>query len=192
MLSRARLPPPFRAVVGDMLRLPLRSASFDLVTANFALSHVADHQAALGEVLRVLDRPGTLLASSWVPSRDPVVEAWGELVDRVLGAGGAERAMKEVSPLEAFYGVRENLEQSFSSAGFRAVRIEETSLSSEHTVEQYVTERSLNAAGRLARQTLGEAGWPEFASKAQVELRRRLGGRIAFSRSVLLAAATVG
>lgn len=191
MLSKARLPPPFHVVAGHMLRLPLRDAAFDLVTANCVLSHVADHRAALREIRRVLALPGSLLASSWVPSADPATEAWAELLDAVLGPGAAERATLQVSPLEAFFSVPDNIRDALSAAGFQAVRIEEFPYSSEHTVEEYIAERSLNAPGRLARQTLGEAGWPDFIAEARTKFGRRFGERIGFSRRVLLAAATI-
>jgi ubiquinone/menaquinone biosynthesis C-methylase UbiE len=192
MLSQARLPPPFRAVVGNMLRLPLREAAFDLVTANCVLSHVEDHQTVLREVLRVLDRPGALLASNWLPpGEDPATAAWGQLLDAAVGPGTAERASTAVSPLETFFSVPENIRASLAGAGFDAVRIDEIGYSSEHTVEEYVAERSLNAPGRLARQMLGESGWRAFSDRATAEFRRRFGDRIGFSRRVLLAAATV-
>jgi ubiquinone/menaquinone biosynthesis C-methylase UbiE len=162
MLKQARLPPPFRPVVGDILRLPLRAAALDLVTANCVLSHVPDHQAALREILRVLARPGALLASNW-----------------------------KISPLEAFFSRPENVRASLTSAGFETVRVEDTELASRHTVEQYVAERSLNAPARLARQLLGEAGWQAFIDRARAEFRRRFGGRVGFSRRVLLAVGTV-
>lgn len=192
MLSQARFPPPFCAVLGNMLCLPLRAGAFDLVTANCVLSHVDDHQAALREVLRVLDRPGALLASSWVPpAEDPAMTAWSQLLEAAVGPGTAERATAAVSPLETFFSVPENVHTSLSGAGFDAVRIDEIGYSSEHNVEEYVAERSLNAPGRLARQILGQAGWRAFSDRATAEFRRRFGDRIGFRRQVLLAAATV-
>lgn len=189
MLAQARLPPPFRPVVGNMLRLPFRGASFDLVTANCVLSHVRDHRAAHREVLRVLARPGTLLASSWVPSADAAGAAWGELLDAAAGAGSAARATAEVSPLETFFSLRENIHASLTEAGFASVSIEEIAVSSQHSVEEYVAERSLNAPGRLARELLGEPAWQAFVADTTAEFRRRFGGRVEFSRRVLLAAA---
>ena len=192
MLSRVRLALPFHPVVADLFRLPLRDAAFELVTANCVLSHVHDHQTALREVLRVLTRPGTLLASSWVmPVSDSAAEAWGELLETVIGKGAAQQAMCEVSPLEAFFAVPENVRGSLSAAGFGSVRIEEIGHASDHGVEEYVAERSLNAPGRLARQTLGKAGWQAFVARAEAEFRKRFGETIAFRRRVLLAAATV-
>ena len=117
--------------------------------------------------------------------------AWGELLDVAVGPGAAERATAEVSPLETFFSVPENVRASLSGAGFDAVRIDEIGYSSEHNVEEYVAERSLNASGRLARQILGETGWRAFSDRATAEFRRRFGDRIGFSRRVLLASATV-
>ena len=96
-----------------------------------------------------------------------------------------------VSPLETFFSMPENVRASLSGAGFHTVRIDDIGYSSEHAVEEYVAERSLNASSRLARRLLGEAGWRAFSDHAAVEFRRRFGDRVGFSRRVLVAAATV-
>lgn len=144
------------------------------------------------EVLRVLARPAKFLASSWVLSADPATDAWNELLDATAGAGTAQWATAEVGPLESYFSLPENLRASLSAAGFDSVRVEEVHFSSEHTVEEYVAERSLNAPGRLARHVLGEAEWRVFLAGAAAEFRRRFGERVAFNRRVLLAAATAG
>jgi SAM-dependent methyltransferase len=46
-----------RLVAGDLNRLPFAAGSFDLVTANMVVEHLADPAAALAEIARVL-RPG--------------------------------------------------------------------------------------------------------------------------------------
>ncbi len=60
-----------RFVAGDALALPLRDASFDVVTISFGLRNVADPQAALREMLRVTRPGGRLVVCefSHVPAR---------------------------------------------------------------------------------------------------------------------------
>ena len=51
-----------RWITGDMISLPFRSASFDVVTTGYGLRNVPDLDAALDEIARVL-RPGGRLLS---------------------------------------------------------------------------------------------------------------------------------
>ena len=57
----ARHRPDLDFVAGDALHLPFGDAAFDAVTMSFGLRNVADHHAALGELLRVT-RPGGRIA----------------------------------------------------------------------------------------------------------------------------------
>ncbi|HUK70423.1 MAG TPA: demethylmenaquinone methyltransferase [Streptosporangiaceae bacterium] len=72
-------------IAGDALALPLRDASFDVVTISFGLRNVADPQAALREMFRVT-RPGGRLVIcefSHVPAR-PADLVYQRYLERVL------------------------------------------------------------------------------------------------------------
>lgn len=58
--ARTHRPP---AVAGDLMHLPLRGGSFDVVTASFVLNHLADPVGGLIELGRVLRSGGVILAS---------------------------------------------------------------------------------------------------------------------------------
>src|SRR4029450_6599590 len=55
--DKARGNPDVSVVVGDALRLPFADARFDACTVAFGLRNMADYEAALHEMSRVL-RPG--------------------------------------------------------------------------------------------------------------------------------------
>ena len=65
-----------RAVAGNALDLPFRDRSFDAVVAFEVLEHLPDVAHALGEMLRVVRRPGFIIiglpnhASLWTPIED--------------------------------------------------------------------------------------------------------------------------
>jgi SAM-dependent methyltransferase len=63
------------AVVGDLSRLPLREAQFDVAVAAFVLNHVTDHVACLREMARTTRPGGVVLASVFGNDRSPVKEA---------------------------------------------------------------------------------------------------------------------
>ena len=83
-MLRHRLGSRGHAVVGDVVRLPLRSRQFDLVVAGFVLNHVAEHVAALRELGRVTRPGGVVLASVFGNERS----ALKEVVDERLQAFG--------------------------------------------------------------------------------------------------------
>jgi demethylmenaquinone methyltransferase/2-methoxy-6-polyprenyl-1,4-benzoquinol methylase len=59
--ARSASPSP-RFLVGDMLALPFRSASFEMVTTGYGLRNVPDLGAAIDEIGRVLTPGGQLLS----------------------------------------------------------------------------------------------------------------------------------
>jgi malonyl-CoA O-methyltransferase len=71
-----------REVQADALRLPLPSASFDLVFANMLLPFIDDVDGCLGEVARVLRKDGVFLFSTLGPtSLLELREAWAGIDD---------------------------------------------------------------------------------------------------------------
>ncbi len=68
--------PSLRAVAGNALDLPFRDRSLDAVVAFEVLEHLPDVARALGEMLRVVRRPGYIIiglpnhASLWTPLED--------------------------------------------------------------------------------------------------------------------------
>ena len=60
---------------GDMTALPLRAASFDVVTTGYGLRNVPDLGAAIGEIHRVLASGGRLLSLDFNRPENSVVRA---------------------------------------------------------------------------------------------------------------------
>ncbi len=188
MLARAR-----RAVRGaevvaaDAVGLPFRDESFDLVTANFVLSHLRDYRETLREARRVLRRAALLRVSNWAPATDPCSTAWRELLGAAVGAEMVEEATQLVAPWEAHFGDPDNLCAALREAGFTGVEGARIPLVWPSSVERYLADRELSAAGRRARQELGEAAWHDFLKTARRELRMRFGGNVSHSRGMIVA-----
>jgi ubiquinone/menaquinone biosynthesis methyltransferase len=62
-------------LVGDMVRLPFRSASFDLVTTGYGLRNVPDLTAAIDEMARVLKPGGQALSLDFNRPSNSIVRA---------------------------------------------------------------------------------------------------------------------
>ncbi|HLL08327.1 MAG TPA: methyltransferase domain-containing protein [Nocardioidaceae bacterium] len=83
MLSIARqLSPELDLRLGDVCALPFADGSFDAVTCGLSLSHFADRDRALAEILRVLRLGGHLVASTWGESSRLPTGVVGQLLDR--------------------------------------------------------------------------------------------------------------
>lgn len=110
-----RRAPTARVVAGDMLHLPFRAHSADVVTAAYAFRNVADADQALREVARVL-RPGGLLVT--LDFYRPRARAWRALFEGYLRvAGRAAGWLAHRDP--ATYGyIAESLEDWMTATQF--------------------------------------------------------------------------
>jgi len=188
MLARARrVARGVEVVAADAVRLPFPDESFDLVTANFVLSHLRDYGEALREAFRVLRPAARLRVSNWAPATDPCSTAWRELLGAAVGAEMVEKATKLVAPWEAHFGDPDNLSAALREAGFTGVEAAHIPFVWPSSVERYLADRELNAATRKARQELGEAAWHDFLKSARRELRMRFGRNVSHSRGMIMA-----
>ena len=72
-------------VAGDATRLPFADDVFDAVTISFGLRNVVDHQAALGEMLRVTRPGGRLVVCEFsTPTSAPFATVYKEYLMRAL------------------------------------------------------------------------------------------------------------
>ena len=69
--ERARTP----LVTGDMLALPFRGATFDVVTVGYGLRNVPDIEQAIDEIRRVLDAGGRFLSLDFNRPTRPILRA---------------------------------------------------------------------------------------------------------------------
>jgi ubiquinone/menaquinone biosynthesis methyltransferase len=67
--------PPVAFITGDMISLPFRAASFDLVTTGYGLRNVPDLDAAIDEIARVLRPGGRLLSLDFNRPESAIVRA---------------------------------------------------------------------------------------------------------------------
>ena len=78
----------------DARALPLEDGSFDAVTCGLSVSHFADREGALREILRVLRPGGRFVASTWGEGSRLPTGVVGELLDR-YGAPATSEVLDE-------------------------------------------------------------------------------------------------
>lgn len=71
--------------LADACALPFADGAFDVVTCGLALSHFAERERALAEVLRILRPGGMLVASAWAEGSTFPTTGVGEILDRYAG-----------------------------------------------------------------------------------------------------------
>lgn len=63
---------PASFLIGDALSLPFENGTFDACTVSFGLRNMADYDAALAEMIRILRPGGTFLCLEMTPFRRPI------------------------------------------------------------------------------------------------------------------------
>ena len=77
-----RLSPGLDLRLADACSLPFRDGAFDVVTCGLSISHFADRETALREVLRVLRHGGGFVASAWADGGSGATRTAFEILDR--------------------------------------------------------------------------------------------------------------
>jgi ubiquinone/menaquinone biosynthesis C-methylase UbiE len=191
MLRRARDNAPWaHGVCGDALALPMKDEAFDIVTANFVLSHLRDYGALLREARRILRAGGAAAVSSWAPTTDPFTSAWAEHLAHAIGRREAERAVTAVVPSESDLSDPDRLRGGLEAAGFAVDRIDTLDFTLSPTVAQFIDDRELTPGGRRARDQLGEKAWLRFKVGVRTAFEERFGPSLRYSRRALIAVAT--
>jgi ubiquinone/menaquinone biosynthesis C-methylase UbiE len=144
MIGRA--PATFPRVVGDAMRLPFATGSFDVAVMAFMLFHVPEPAVGLAEARRVLADGGALGVATWGPEYDVRATAiWHEELDR--------HGAPPDTPLISNYGVvdtPERLGALISAAGFADVEHVPVTWEYGPPMEQFIEHRA--TLGRTARR----------------------------------------
>ncbi len=126
----ARAQVPSQVFEADALRLPIATASCDVITAAFGFRNLANYRAGLAELLRVLRPGGTLAILEFTTPPNPLFRAFYNFYStRVLPViGGLISGSREAytylpESVRKFPGARE-LAMQMEATGFTNVRFE--------------------------------------------------------------------
>lgn len=120
-VARRLTPETIPYVAADASALPLRGGTFDIVTCGLALSHIADIQAVLAEILRVLRGGGVLVASAWaMAGSNPAFSTVLDVLRR--HASGPVHPFAELIDERTWSDARSGCE-ILSGAGFEPTRV---------------------------------------------------------------------
>jgi ubiquinone/menaquinone biosynthesis C-methylase UbiE len=182
--------PGLRLAVAEAIDLPFRDGSFDLVLANFVVSHFTKYETALFDMIRILRRGGRLAVSAWGPSNDEFMRTWRELAEGVAGRALLADALNRAMPWEERFADRARMQETLRDAGLRPVRVEAREYRFQMSLEDYVVGRETAATGRFLREMLGAAGWESFRRRVRETFRERFPDPLTDFRDVVLAVGT--
>ena len=158
--DRARL----ELVAGDAAKVPFADATFDLVVSSFVLQLVADRQAVLAEVVRVL-RPGGRFGSvTWLATDDTVRFAPDEAFEEALDDIGYDAESEAEEARSGDFLSADEAATELGRAGLSDVRADLTELVHPYDraayadfLEQYAEREVFEDLGWRRRRRLREA-----------------------------------
>lgn len=192
MLSVAlRERPSLPFVAADVLDLPFRDRTFDVVAGNFVFAHFAKVETALFELTRVLSRGGRIGFTTWSDSKDAFQDTWIELIETVIPRDMLAPAYAAAAPGHDRFKQPQAIEEALRRAGFRPVRTERKRYQWTYPRDDLVEGLGTWAVGRFARNMLGESSWASFLERARTTFADRFPDPLNDFRDVVLAVGTL-
>jgi ubiquinone/menaquinone biosynthesis C-methylase UbiE len=192
MLSVAhRERPPLSFVAADVLDLPFRDRTFDVVAGNFVFAHFAKVETALFELTRVLSRGGRIGFTTWSNGKDAFQDTWIELIETVIPRDMLAPAYAGAAPGHDRFKQPQAVEDALRRAGFRHVRTERKRYQWSYPRDDLVEGLGTWAVGRFARNMLGEASWASFLERARTTFADRFPDPLNDFRDVIVAVGTL-
>ncbi len=191
MLSTGRRSrPELRFIAAEAIDLPFRDGIFDVVTANFVISHFTKYETALFDMKRVLRPGGRLAVSAWADGMDDLQRTWRELIETVVQPELLNDAVARAMPWRDRFADRARLEETLMASGLRHIRTEVREYRFQYPLEDYVDGLGTGSSGRFVRDMLGPEAWESFRRKARAVFAERFADPVNDFRDVLLAVAT--
>lgn len=190
---RSRVP-EVRPVVGALPDFPCAAPQFDVVTAAFVLSHVADWRGGLRALVETLRPRGRLGSLSWIssPSETPPGEIWERVTGAAVDGASLDRAVAEALPSDERFASPPATESALRSAGLEEIRLVSRTYTIEMSTSAYVESRGISFSSRYLRSRLGTEVWRPMIAEARRQLEEVFGTRVGFELEACLAVGVAG
>ena len=179
-----------RAAAGDVIDLPFRDGTFDVVIGSFVILLFTNYRTALFDMLRVLRFGGRLGVTTWGRSEDEFRRTWREVAESFVGPDLLRDAQRRAAPWEERFSDPARLEETLRDAGLRPVRVERREYRFTHSIEDYLVGRDVSAQGRFLHHMLGSALWPRFRAQVEERFRERFAEPLGDTAEVVIGVGT--
>lgn len=170
--------------LAEAIDLPVRSDTFDVVLASFALSHFRKYDTALFDMLRVLKPGGRMGITTWGPSLDEFQRAWRDVCEEFAERQMLNEAMQRAMPWEERFADATRLKDTLHDAGLRDMIVDRREYRFQMTAEDYLAGREVAASGRFLREMLGPELWERLRLRAHEVFAERFPERFNDFRDV--------
>ena len=187
MLRVARSHDLLCLAVGAAPGLPYPDAAFDLVLANFVLSHLTSYRTALLDIVRVLRTGGKLGMTAWGASQNEFRELWQAVAEAFGDKEALHTATQAAVPWEDWFTDAGHLQEAFEDAGLIGVEMHSTQYTTRMTIADFLALRDNSIQARFMRQTLEGRQWEEFRQAVSAEFHRRFTNPIEYVRDAHIA-----
>jgi ubiquinone/menaquinone biosynthesis C-methylase UbiE len=177
-------------VAASGIDLPFAEATFDVVTANFVLSHFPSYETGLFEMTRVLKHGGRLAVSSWTDAEDELQATWGELIQEVVPREILEPVWAEAAPWHERFRDRDLLEKALMGSGLSHIRSEPVEYRFVIPLSDYIAGLAVWPTGRFVRSVLDEDEWNRLLERTRAVYLERFADPVNDFQSALLAVGT--
>ena len=183
--------PALALVAGQVIDLPFRDRTFDVVMGNFVLAHFVKVETALFDVRRVLRPRGRIGFTAWSDAEDAFQGAWLELVESVVPRDMLAPAYAAAAPGHERFKRPAAIEETLRTAGFRSVRTERKRYQWTYPRDDLVEGLATWTVGRFVRNMLGESGWASLMERTRAVFEDRFPDPLNDFRDVILAVGTL-
>ena len=174
MLSEGhRQRPSLSLLAGQVVDLPFRNRTFDVVMGNFVLAHFVKVDTALFDVRRVLRPNGRVGFTAWSDGKDAFQDAWLELVESVVPRDMLAPAYAAAAPGHERFKRPAAIEDTLRTAGFRRIRTERKRYQWSYGRDELVEGLGTWTVGRFVRKMLGESGWASLMARTKAVFEDR-------------------
>jgi ubiquinone/menaquinone biosynthesis C-methylase UbiE len=179
--------PDLPLLAGQVIDLPFRDRTFDVVMGNFVLAHFAKVETALFDVRRVLRPNGRVGFTSWSDTKDAFQETWLALVEHVVPRDMLAPAYGAAAPGHERLKQPAAIEETLRQAGFRQVHTERRRYQWTYARDELVEGLGTWTVGRFVRKMLGEDGWGSLMERTRAVFADRFPDPLNDFRDVIVA-----
>jgi ubiquinone/menaquinone biosynthesis C-methylase UbiE len=179
--------PSLPVVAAEVIDLPFRDRTFDVVVGNFVFAHFVKVETALFDITRVLVPGGRIGFTTWSDGRDAFEDAWIELIETVIPRDMLAPAFASAAPGHDRFKQPQAIEDVLRRGGFRHIRTERKRYQWIYPRDDFVEGLGTWAVGRFVRNMLGDTSWTSFLEQARSTFADRFPDPLNDFRDVILA-----
>jgi ubiquinone/menaquinone biosynthesis C-methylase UbiE len=187
MLQVAKRQANLRIVAAQVPGLPFREGAFDLVIANFVISHVDRYETALLDMVQVLKSGGKLGLTAWGNNHDEFRITWQEVAESFVRKDVLAAAVRRAIPWEDRFRDPDRLRQALGEVGLQSIILQEREYKVRMGIAEYLAGKEISMQARFMRQTIDQTSWQEFRKRVSEVFADRYRDPVEYTNVAFLA-----